>query len=151
MPRRSAAHDPALPIIARNLKAVRDDLKLKQQDVERRAGTPKGQLSRWEKARKKPEIDSLLRLAVAYECSVEDFVAGVNEDYDKLTERGIGANVRRHYQARYAELKDLATKAVAAITSVVETSPTSGALSGTVPTARGKSKQARARRVPVKK
>lgn len=147
MPRRRASEDPSLPIIANNMKAIRDDLKLKQGDVASRAGVDRAMLSRWEKGHQKPEVDALLKLATVYECSVEDFIAGVNHEYDKLTERGIGVNVRRHYQARYAELRQMAMKAVSAITtSVVETAPTSIRPADSELTTRGKSGPARARR-----
>lgn len=151
MPRRPASADPSLPIIARNLRAIRTDLKQQQGDVAVKAGVPRGQLNRWENGRQKPEVDALLKLAIAYECSVEDFLAGVNEAYDLLVERGIGVNVRRHYQARHAEVKQLAMQAIAAITDAVGTSPTPAAPGASPAIARGIRTPARARRQPKKK
>jgi transcriptional regulator with XRE-family HTH domain len=150
MPRGHASDDPTLPIIARNLRVTRADLKLKQGDVENQAGLPSGQLSRWEKARAKPEVDALLKVAAVYGCHVDDLLGGVYEPYDELIASGVGPDMRRHYEARISAIREAAVVAFRNSVRASETAPTKAAPSASAQTGRGKSKPIRARRAPGK-
>lgn len=151
MPRGRASDDPSLQIIARNLRVIRADLKRNQGHVETEANLPKGQLSRWEKGHAKPEVDALLQLAAVYRCHVDDLLAGVHGPYDELIASGIHVDVRRHYEARLAAVRDLAEQAFKLTVQGLENAPTQARPRATAKGGHGKSEQARARRGPGKK
>jgi transcriptional regulator with XRE-family HTH domain len=73
--------------IGRNLKRIREEKDISQTDIARGLRTTSGQVNKWErKERIDPKASSLLRLAVALECSVEDLVGGMDPDYDRWRE-----------------------------------------------------------------
>jgi len=95
MPRRPSSDDPSVRLIAANLRRTRDDLDISQGEAASRAGVQQSQLSRWEKAKQKPEVDQLVKMAAAYECSLDDLVSGVHDAYDALVEQHVTVDVKR--------------------------------------------------------
>lgn len=83
-----------------NLLAKRESSRLSQGEAARRARVNREMLSRWENGKIAPDIDSLLRMAVAYSCAIDDLVGGVDEEYDEIIERRIPIDVKQHYRAR---------------------------------------------------
>jgi transcriptional regulator with XRE-family HTH domain len=150
MPRKRASDDPSVPIIARNLRVIRADLKLPQGDVATKAAVPQAQLSRWEKGRQKPEVDALLRVAAVYKCSVDDLLAGIYRPYDEIIAEGMAPDVRRHFEARLAVVEHAAIASFTATVRGVRNVPMTATLSEVAKASRGRSTRARARRKPPK-
>lgn len=152
MPRKPAADDPSIPIIASNLRRARLDLGLQSGPAAEKAHVGRTMLSKWENAGAKPEVDALLKIAVAYECSVDDLVVGVNEDYDRLTAKGLRADARRHVQGRLAALRQQIVTTLALVEAGGEAAEKSaGAPVADRAATADRSKPARARRARKKK
>lgn len=126
MPRKRADADPSLHIIGKNLAATRVDAGFKLQGLAaQKAGVTQSQLSDWESGKKKPEVTQLVKLAVAYNCAIDDFLAAVNDDYDQIITRDMPINLKRHYEARDLERRRRFMLAVdSTITAAEKTSPT---------------------------
>jgi len=75
---------PAVAGIGRNLKRLREARGISQTAIARAAETTEPTVNRWERNQKiDPKVSTVLRLALALDCSVEDLVVELNEDYDQ--------------------------------------------------------------------
>lgn len=74
----------AVPTIARNLRDIRRRLELTQQELADLAGVNQNNISKWEKGRIEPTVTSLLRVARATGCTLDDFVRGIDTAYDDV-------------------------------------------------------------------
>lgn len=148
MPRRLP--DGARETLARNLIAVRERLEWSQKEAARRAGLTQNRVSLWETGTEAPGAEGLLRLAVAYGCSVDDFLGGVDEGYDAIIERRIPLDVQRHYQARIDTFISRTTAAMHLALEPGAPAPTTTTPTAAPPKARDKSAPTRARRTPPK-
>ncbi len=88
-----------------NIKRLRTVAGFRQAELAHLVGISPSQLSEWETDRYVfPRISSLVRLAKTLHCSVEDLLAGVDPDYDRIRRSG-GAVV----------LSDAASSAIAVV------------------------------------
>jgi transcriptional regulator with XRE-family HTH domain len=71
-------------VIGENLEELRRRQGLTQEQIAARAGVKQAQYSKWETGRAVPKPASLLRLAVAFQVTVDNILAGLNHDYDRL-------------------------------------------------------------------
>lgn len=86
--------------LGKNLTECRDRHTWTQQEAARRAGVRGDRLNRWEKGRETPGTEGLIRLAVAYGCNVDQFLSGVDEQYDTIIEGRIPVDASQHYRAK---------------------------------------------------
>lgn len=121
-----------------------------QGDAARNAGMQQTLLSAWENGRRTPDADGLIRLAVAYNCPLDDFFGGVDERYDEIIERRIPVNLQQHYQARIDTFIRRTTAAMQLALEPGALAPTPTATAAAPVTAAGKSASTRVRR-PTKK
>ena len=71
--------------VGQNLKRIREGRDIDQKDIATEMGVPQSQLSNWENDRYQSiDTRTLIRLAKAYDCTVEELLAGVDTDYDRL-------------------------------------------------------------------
>lgn len=82
-----------------NLREARERRGWKQGEAALRADVPRVRLNKWENGRETPGTEGLIRLAVTYNCPVDDLLGGVDEAYDAIIESRIPIDVRRHYRA----------------------------------------------------
>ena len=144
------SHEARL-VLGANLVAARERAGLKQGEAVTRSGVPRDRLSPWENGHAAPNIEGLLRLAIAYGCPVDDFLGGVDEGYDAIIERRIPVDARRHYEARTNTFIQRITAGMQLALTPGAPAPTPGARVAARPTVGGKSKPARARRERGKK
>jgi transcriptional regulator with XRE-family HTH domain len=71
-----------VPTVGQNLKRLRG--KMTQEELAEASGVAQGDISKWEKEKALPTIPSVLRLAKALGCSVEQLLAGVDPEYDEI-------------------------------------------------------------------
>lgn len=139
-------------VLGANLVAARKKAGLKQGVAARRAGIQQTRLSEWEKAKQVPELETLLRLAVAYQCQVDDFLGGIYEPYDDIIERRLPPDARQHFEARLNKLRALTMVAMELTASAHGTAaPMPGAQAAARHQGAGKSSPVRARRKPSSK
>jgi transcriptional regulator with XRE-family HTH domain len=69
--------------VADNLRELRRELDLRQEDVAALAGVRQAQYSKWETGFAVPKPASLLRLALAFGVNVDRLVSGLNPEYDR--------------------------------------------------------------------
>lgn len=90
--------------VGENIKRMRKKSGIQQGELAERIGVSQSVLSSWETDRYAlPETASLLKLAKALECSVDDLLAGVDEQYDR-TRASLAAHVVRE---RVSEWNDV--------------------------------------------
>lgn len=65
--------------IASNLKALRDDRGLTQTQLAEKAGLGINQVSRIERGRSKPELDTIKRLSLALNCTTDELIFDASE------------------------------------------------------------------------
>lgn len=70
--------------IGDNLKRLRDERRLNQAELAAKYGGAQGSISKFETGAKRPGSKTLLRLAVALPCFVEEFFEGVDPAYDAV-------------------------------------------------------------------
>jgi transcriptional regulator with XRE-family HTH domain len=75
---------PVANEIGRNLLALRRDRGWTQEYLAAQSGVKQTAISKYEKGRVKPDIDTLTKLATALTVGIDRIVAGVNEGYDLL-------------------------------------------------------------------
>lgn len=103
MPKHRSLSDSQLESLGKNIEAARVAAKLKTvTDGAEKAGVTVSMLSQWENGKVEPQLDGLLRLAVAFQCPLDDFFGGVSEDYDRIIDRRIPINERQQFNARIA-------------------------------------------------
>lgn len=76
--------DQRMATVGQNLTALRKRLGVKQYVLAERLGMTQGSLSKFEHAEGLPESGTLLKLAKALPCAVEDLLVGVDPDYDVI-------------------------------------------------------------------
>lgn len=86
--------------LGKNLAEARTKLQLTQEDAAQRSNIRRDRISRWESGRETPGAEGLLLLAIAYECSIDQFFSGVDERYDEIIERRIPADAARHFREK---------------------------------------------------
>ena len=80
--------------VGKNIKRLRTVMGLRTQKAfADLLGVPPSQVSDWENDRfAVPEVSGLIKLAKAFHCSVDELLAGVDPDYDRIREGGaVGA------------------------------------------------------------
>ena len=80
--------------VGKNIKRLRTVMGLRtQKALADLLGVPPSQVSDWENDRfAVPEVSGLIKLAKALHCSVDELLAGVDPDYDRIRENGaVGA------------------------------------------------------------
>ena len=79
--------------VGKNIKRLRTVMGLRQKAFAELLGVPQSRVSDWENDRfAVPEVSSLIKLAKALHCSVDELLAGVDPDYDRIREGGaVGA------------------------------------------------------------
>lgn len=78
----AVSYTHAVPTIGGNLRQIRRALELTQAGLSSLAGVQQSNISGWEKNQKEPTVTSLLRVARALGCTIDDLVKGVDETYD---------------------------------------------------------------------
>lgn len=73
--------------IADNIRDARLRLGLQQNELADRVGTSPANLNKWEKGTQEPNLESLFRLAMALELSIEALCEGINPAYDAARQR----------------------------------------------------------------
>lgn len=73
---------PVVSSVGKNLKEVREERGLTQDQIAKQCGVPQNQWSKWESGKSEPKIKSLLRVAVALDLPLNRFVIGVNREFD---------------------------------------------------------------------
>ena len=80
--------------VGKNIKQLRTVMGLRQKAFAELLGTPQPQVSDWENDRFSVlDISSLIKLAKALHCSVDELLAGVDPDYDQIREGGAAGAV----------------------------------------------------------
>lgn len=81
--------------VGKNIKRLRTVMGLRtQKALADLLGAPQSQVSDWENDRSAaPEISSLIKLAKAFHCSVDELLSGVDPDYDRIREGGAAGAV----------------------------------------------------------
>lgn len=112
-----AAYAPAVPSVGKNLKTIRLALGLNQDTVADRCGVAQGMVSLWETGKQEPTVESLLKLAAGLGRPIEEFVTGVNREFDLacqkrdqqslLSMEGAPANVPAAARVELRRLADL--------------------------------------------
>lgn len=131
--------------LAANVKAKRGTTRAK----ELLAGTniSPTRLSLWETAAEEIGIEGLIRLAVLLQCPVDDFLVGLDDDYDRIIEMRIAVDVRSFYERRIKQLEDAFARFVRVASEGAPTHEPRTALSSDAGlSADGKSRPTRARR-----
>jgi transcriptional regulator with XRE-family HTH domain len=82
------AYAPGVASVGKNVKAVRAALRLTQDEMAERCGVAQNQLSKWEKGRQEPTVESVLKIAVGAKVPIERLLAGVNRDFDLIWQSG---------------------------------------------------------------
>lgn len=132
--------------LGRNFREARERHKWTQIDAAAKIGVPRVRLNKWEKGRETPGAEGLLLLAIAYACSVDQLLSGLDERYDEIIERGFPVDQRQHYRAKIDVLIRRTTAAMQLALDERGLAPMPAAIADTPERARGKSGPARARR-----
>lgn len=75
---------PSMPTFADNLKRLRDECKLTQVELARRAGLTQSAISRYETGEDIPEVSSLLKLATGLRLPLDPLVEGLDVKFDAV-------------------------------------------------------------------
>lgn len=78
----SASRYPLRVSVGRNVRERRLVAKLSQEQLAGQAGLKQSAISAYERGRARPDVKTLLRLAVGLGTPVDDLVIGLDEDYD---------------------------------------------------------------------
>jgi transcriptional regulator with XRE-family HTH domain len=79
---------PDVSSVGKNLKRIREERTLTQEQIAKQCGVPQNQWSKWESGKSEPKIKSLLRVAVALKIPLNGLVIGVNRDFDLSCQTG---------------------------------------------------------------
>lgn len=133
-----------------NLVEARNKRGWNQGQAAGKAGVSRSRLNLWENGKETPGAEGLIRLAVTYDCPVDDLLGGVDEEYDDIIERRIPIDAHRFDRAKLRKLQALTMRAMQLTVEATETrAPTPEAPSASAPLAtRDKSKPTRARQKP---
>lgn len=74
----------AVGSVGENLRKLRTDARLTQEELAKRARVRQGYISKWEQGHSQPDLRSLIRLAVGLERPLDTLVMGVDEAYDLI-------------------------------------------------------------------
>lgn len=136
----------ARQVLGANLVAARERAGLSQGAAVTKSGVPRDRLSPWENGRAAPNLEGLLRLAVAYRCQLDDFLGGVYEAYDAIIESRLPLDAQRYIQAKVDTFIRRTTAAMQLALEPGAPAPTPTAPAVARPRGAGKSKSTRARR-----
>lgn len=75
--------------VAKNLRTFRESIEISQEELAERSGVKQGNISKYETGKTRPDVSTLLRLAVGLGTTVDRLVSGVNHDYDLLCHGGV--------------------------------------------------------------
>jgi transcriptional regulator with XRE-family HTH domain len=79
-----------VPSFGENLKRIRQRSRLKSKDVAERVDVAKSVVSGWENNRRGlPETPTLFKLAKALNCSIEELLQGVDEEYEAAVQKRV--------------------------------------------------------------
>ncbi len=148
MPR--TLHDAAKVTLGKNLKEIRKRHRWTQGTVATHVGVSRERVTLWETGKESPGVDGLMALAVAYGCSVDQFLSGVNEAYDSIIEARLPADAAAHYKQKFEAFIRRQTAAMQLIATEVNSEPTRPTNADQAERGRGKSSPSRARRKPGK-
>ena len=95
-----------------NMKAARKKAGMDQGAAAASSGVGRPLISQWETGIYAPNADGLLRLAIAYDCSLDDFFGGVDERYDAIIERRIPPDAAKLFRAKLERIKALTLNAI---------------------------------------
>lgn len=91
---RGGPYDSAVATVGENIKRIREEKRLTQVAVAEVIGVKPTQISNWENDRYGiPDTSSLLKLAKALGCTVDDLLAGIDPEYDDTVARAVA-----HYE-----------------------------------------------------
>lgn len=83
-----------VPTIGENIRRQRELLDVNQGELAKRLNVPQSQLSAWENDRYRTlETETLLRLAKALNCSIDDLLEGIDPVYDEVASRQTGVTL----------------------------------------------------------
>ena len=144
MPR--SLDDVSKETLGKNLKEVRDKHGWTQLAAAKRAGVRGDRLNRWERGRETPGTEGLLRLAIAYGCHVDQFLSGVDEQYDDIIEARLPVDAQQHYRRTNEVFIRRTTAAMQLALDAPMLAPMPRVTAETPDRSRGKSGSTRARR-----
>jgi transcriptional regulator with XRE-family HTH domain len=141
--------DGAKAALGRNLRDARKARGWNQLQAAERVGVSPVRLNLWENGKEAPGTEGLLRVAIAYDCPVDELLGGVDEDYDAIIERRIPVDTKQFYKAKLDKLKALTLRAMQLTVEAGGTpAPTPETPAASRAPSRGKSPSTRARRTP---
>lgn len=152
MPRQRSLSKAALESLGANIRAAREAARFATAtDGAEEAGVTLSLLSQWENGQMEPTLDSLLRLAIAFQCPLDDFFGGVSDAYDQIIDRRIPINERQQLKARVAAIKRLVQDSLDRAEVAIASAPIATANAVGPETTSNKSPSARALRAKPKK
>lgn len=82
------AYAPGVASVGKNVKAIRTALRWTQDEMAEHCGVAQNQLSKWEKGRQEPTVESVLKIAVGAKVPIGRLIAGVNREFDLIWQSG---------------------------------------------------------------
>lgn len=70
--------------IGDNIRELREEQNLRQEDLAARAGLKQGDISKWERGKNQPKAPNLLRLSVGLNRPIDALIKGIDDDYEEL-------------------------------------------------------------------
>ena len=110
----------ALPVLRRtigdNLKELRGTLT--QEEFAAKAGVRQGEISKWERGKQEPTVQSLLQMAVRLRKPLDVFVHDINQEYEDLRAQQKREGTNAALETRVHDLESIITDYEAAIGKV---------------------------------